>query len=65
MSGVEGAGGACVSMVTASALEAALVPPALLAVAVILWTPSVNDVVVIVQPPELFAVVDPTWVVPS
>jgi hypothetical protein len=60
-----GAVGACVSIVTARAVDATLVPPEVVAVAVKEWPPSDSAVVVSVQAPLEFAVTVPSTVEPS
>lgn len=60
ISGTEGAAGANVSIVMARAGEAGLIFPAVfVAVAVILWLPSVRTLLVMLQLPIKFAVVVP------
>src|SRR4029079_14930016 len=63
---IAGVAGALASMVTLSALEAALVLPATsVAVAVRLWPPLVSAAVVKLQAPAPLAVADPSRVAPS
>src|SRR6186997_72077 len=65
-SGIDGAAGAEVSIVTDSADEATLVlPAASVALAVMLWLPWINVELVIDQLPEPSAVALPIWVAPS
>src|ERR1700749_956255 len=60
-----GAFGATVSIVTANADDAALVPPEVVSVAVKLWLPFASVAVANVHAPLLFAVAVPSLVVPS
>src|SRR5947208_2604262 len=65
MSGVLGAPGAAVSIVTARLPEATLVPLTVVAVAVRVWAPLANVELVIDQAPPGLATPVPTAVAPS
>src|SRR5205823_2990041 len=65
MSGVDGAAGAAVSMVTLRAADVVLLPAASVALAVMLCVPSLNVLLVMLQFPLPSAVVVPSTVLPS
>src|SRR5437588_500300 len=65
MSGVVGAVGAAVSMVTLRAADVVLLPAASVALAVMLCVPSLNVLLVMLQLPLPSAVVVPSTVLPS